>query len=215
MSQFMEVIEWLDDTGREIVHRFPAEGSGEIKLGAQLIVRVSQAAVFFRDGRGLDVIGPGRHTLATLNLPILTKVLSLPWGFSSPFRAEVYFVNLKVFTHLRWGTRDPVAFRDRDLGLVRLRAFGVYTMRVTQPLLLEQLRQQGAGKPEELNAIEGDIYVKIGDAFARVEPSRAATPRTSCAPGTAPARRSRSCSRRRPADPTGCARSWRRCRSCG
>ena len=135
MSQFMEVIEWLDDTGHEIVHRFPAEGSGEIKLGAQLVVRDSQAAIFFRDGRGLDVFGAGRHTLSTWNLPILTKVLSLPWGFTSPFRAEVYFVNQKVFTNLRWGTRDPVAFRDRELGLVRLRAFGAYTMRVTQPLL--------------------------------------------------------------------------------
>lgn len=135
MSQFMEVIEWLDDTGEEIVHRVPESGSGETKFGAQLIVRDSQAAVFFKNGRGLDVFGPGRHTLSTMNLPILTKVLSLPWGFTSPFRAEVYFVNLKVFTNLRWGTKDPVAFRDRELGLIRLRAFGAFTMRVTEPLL--------------------------------------------------------------------------------
>lgn len=135
MSQFMEVIEWLDDTGEEIVHRVPESGSGETKFGAQLIVRDSQAAVFFKSGRGLDVFGPGRHTLSTMNLPILTKVLSLPWGFTSPFRAEVYFVNLKVFTNLRWGTKDPVAFRDRELGLIRLRAFGAFTMRVTEPLL--------------------------------------------------------------------------------
>lgn len=135
MSQFMEVIEWLDSTGEELVHRVPEDGSGETKFGAQLIVRDSQAAVFFRDGKGLDVVGPGRHTLSTLNLPILTKVLSLPWGFTSPFRAEVYFVNLKVFTSLRWGTKDPVAFKDRELGLVRLRAFGAFTVRITQPLL--------------------------------------------------------------------------------
>jgi membrane protease subunit (stomatin/prohibitin family) len=135
MSQFMEVIEWLDDTGDGIVQRVPPEGSGETKLGAQLVVRDSQAAIFFKNGRGLDVFGPGRHTLTSLNLPILTKLLSLPWGFTSPFRAEVYFVNQKVFTNLRWGTRDPVVFRDRELGLVRLRAFGVFTMRVTEPLL--------------------------------------------------------------------------------
>ncbi|HEY8516253.1 MAG TPA: SPFH domain-containing protein [Candidatus Binatia bacterium] len=135
MSQFLEVIEWLDETGTEIVHRVPESGSGETKLGAQLIVRDSQAAIFFKSGRGLDVFGPGRHTLSTLNLPILTKVLALPWGFTSPFRAEVYFVNLKVFTNLRWGTKDPVAFKDRELGLVRLRAFGAFTMRVVEPLL--------------------------------------------------------------------------------
>ncbi|MEW6270637.1 MAG: SPFH domain-containing protein [Thermodesulfobacteriota bacterium] len=135
MSQFLEVIEWLDETGTEIVHRVPEAGSGETKLGAQLVVRDSQAAIFFKSGRGLDVFGPGRHTLSTLNLPILTKVLSLPWGFTSPFRAEVYFVNLKVFTNLRWGTKDPVAFKDRELGLVRLRAFGAFTMRVVEPLL--------------------------------------------------------------------------------
>jgi membrane protease subunit (stomatin/prohibitin family) len=135
MSQFMEVIEWFDQTGEQIVGRFPETGSAEIKFGAQLVVRENQAAVFFRDGKGLDVLGPGRHTLSTQNLPILTKVLALPWGFTSPFRAEVYFVNLKVFTNMRWGTKDPVAFKDSELGLIRLRAFGAFTLRVTQPLL--------------------------------------------------------------------------------
>lgn len=135
MSQFMEVIEWFDESGREIVHRYPESGSGEIKFGAQLIVRENQAAVFFRSGKGLDVLGAGRHTLSTMNLPILTKILALPWGFTSPFRAEVCFVNLKVFTNMRWGTKDPVAFKCKELGLVRLRAFGAFTMRVTQPLL--------------------------------------------------------------------------------
>ncbi|MEA2625540.1 MAG: hypothetical protein QOD06_1585, partial [Candidatus Binatota bacterium] len=135
MSEFLEIIEWFDANGVEIAHRIPEGGSGETKFGAQLVVRENQAAVFFRDGKGLDVFGPGRHTLTTLNLPILTKILSLPWGFQSPFRCETYFVNLKVFTNMRWGTKDPVAFKDRELGLVRLRAFGAFTMRVTQPLL--------------------------------------------------------------------------------
>jgi membrane protease subunit (stomatin/prohibitin family) len=135
MSQFLEVIEWFDETGLELVHRHPRAGSAEIKFGAQLVVRENQAAIVFRDGKGLDVLGPGRHTLSTQNLPVLTKVLSLPWGFTSPFRVEILFVNLKVFTNMRWGTKDPVAFKDAQLGLVRLRAFGTFTMRVTQPLL--------------------------------------------------------------------------------
>ena len=132
---FLENLEWFDDTGKELVHRLPKKGSGEIKYGAQLTVRESQAAVFFYKGTALDAFGPGRHTLKTANIPILTKILSLPWGLSSPLRAEVYFINLKVFTNLKWGTRDPVAFKDSELGLIRLRAFGVFNLQVMQPVL--------------------------------------------------------------------------------
>jgi membrane protease subunit (stomatin/prohibitin family) len=130
---FLEVIEWFDETGRELVHRIPEGGSGEIKFGAQLTVRESQAAVFFYQGKAVTAFGPGRHTLKTLNIPILTKILATPWAMTSPLRAEVYFVNLKTFTNLKWGTRDPVAFKDSQLGLIRLRAFGVFNLQVIKP----------------------------------------------------------------------------------
>ncbi len=132
---FLEMLEWFDETGHELVHRLPEKRSGEIKFGAQLIVRDSQAAVLFYKGKSYEAYGPGRHTLTTANIPVLTKVLSIPWAMKSPLRAEVYFVNMKVFPDLRWGTRDPVAFRDAELGLVRLRAYGVYNIQVVQPLL--------------------------------------------------------------------------------
>jgi membrane protease subunit (stomatin/prohibitin family) len=132
---FLEVIEWFDRTGGEIVSRVPQEGSAEIKYGAQLIVRESQAAVFFYNGKAYDAYGPGRHTLVTANIPILNKVLAIPWGLTSPLRAEVYFVNMKVFPDLKWGTKNPVAFKDSELGLIRLRAFGIFNLRILQPVL--------------------------------------------------------------------------------
>ena len=130
-----EILEWFDETGKEMIHRFPEHGSADITFGSQLVVQENQAAVFFRDGKAYDVLGPGRHTLSTLNIPVLTKALGLPFGFKSPFRVSVYFVSIKVFTDQKWGTREPVAFKDSELGMVRLRAFGNHTMRITQPLL--------------------------------------------------------------------------------
>ncbi len=132
---FLEILEWFDKTGHEIVQRIPAEGSAEIKFGAQMIVRESQAGIFFYNGKAIHVFGAGRHTLKTANIPILTKILSIPWGMTSPLRAEAYFINMKVFPDLKWGTRDPVAFKDSELGLIRLRAFGMFNIRIIQPLL--------------------------------------------------------------------------------
>lgn len=132
---FLELIEWFDDSGQEFARRFPQEGSGEIKFGAQLVVRESQAGIFFYNGKAVHVFGPGRHTLKTANIPILNKIMGIPWGLESPLRAEAYMVNTKVFPNLKWGTREPVAFKDSQLGLIRLRAYGMFNVQIVQPLL--------------------------------------------------------------------------------
>ncbi len=133
MGEWIEVISAADQAHDSVVERFPRRGTCNVKMGAQLIVRESQAAVFFRDGRALDTLGPGRHTLSTLNIPLLTTALSLPTGFESPFQAEVLFVNLKTFANQKWGTAEPILFRDEELQMVRLRSFGIYSFRVTNP----------------------------------------------------------------------------------
>src|SRR5579864_1021290 len=135
MALGLSVIEFFDNTGQQIVHRWPETGSTDIKWGSQLIVQESQSAVFFRDGRALDTFGPGRFTLATQNLPLLTGLISMPFGGTSPFQAEVYFVNQKVFTNLHWGTAEPILFRDTEFSMVRLRAYGVFSVRVADPQL--------------------------------------------------------------------------------
>ncbi len=130
---FLDIIECTDQQPGELARRIPREGSAETKFGSQLVVRDYQAAIFRKDGKAADVLGPGRHTLTTKNIPILTNLLALPFGFKSPFRCEVVFVSLRTIPDLKWGTREPVAFRDAELGLVRLRAFGTYGVKVADP----------------------------------------------------------------------------------
>ena len=131
-SQFIEVIEWLDETNNTLVYRFPVKDQ-EIKNGAQLIVRESQSAIFVAEGQIADLFPPGRYTVDGGNTPILSKLGAWKYGFNSPFKAEVYFVNTKQFTDLKWGTPNPVMMRDADFGMVRLRAFGIYSIRVSDP----------------------------------------------------------------------------------
>jgi membrane protease subunit (stomatin/prohibitin family) len=132
----MEIIEFLDDSGNTMVQRMPKTGSGEFKMGAQLIVRESQKAVFFRDGKALDIFSAGRHVLKTQNIPILTKlVTSLGYGQDSPFKSEVYFLNLKLFRNLKWGTKEPILFRDSELKMIRLRGYGAFSITIKEPSL--------------------------------------------------------------------------------
>lgn len=132
----IDLIEFPNEGTGDIVRRVPEVGSGEFRLGSQLVVRESQRAVFFRDGKALDVFGPGRHTLSTNNIPLLTGLIGLPFGGRSPFTAEVYFVSMREFTDMKWGSAQPIVFRDTELGMIRLRAFGTYSMRVSDPQLL-------------------------------------------------------------------------------
>lgn len=132
MNQFIEVIEWLDSSQDTLVYRFPVYQQ-EIKNGAQLIVRESQAAVFVFEGQVADVFTPGRYSIEGGNTPILSKLGAWKYGFNSPIKSEVYFVNTKQFTDMKWGTSNPIMLRDADFGIVRLRAFGAYSLRVADP----------------------------------------------------------------------------------
>lgn len=134
MPKLMEVLEYLDPTGTTLVARVPPDDSCEIKWGAQLTVRESQVAVFFRDGRAVTAFKPGRYVLKTQNIPVLTKwVTSFGYGPKSPFRSEVYFVSTRLQHGLGWGTAQPILFRDSELQMVRLRAHGTYSMKVVEP----------------------------------------------------------------------------------
>lgn len=136
MPRLMEVIEYFDDEGNTMVVRMPSDGPAEIKWGAQLTVRESQTAVFFRDGKAQMVFGPGRHVLKTQNIPAITKfVTSFGYGPDSPFRAEVYFLNMKLFRNLKWGTKEPILFRDPELQMVRLRSNGMFSIQIKEPPL--------------------------------------------------------------------------------
>lgn len=131
-GELIEVIEWTDDSRDTLSWRFPDEDKA-IKNGAQLIVRESQVAQFVYLGEFGDTFGPGKHTLTTDNIPVLTKLKSWKYGFNSPFKADVYYVITRLFTGNKWGTANPVMLRDNDFGVVRIRAFGTYDFRITEP----------------------------------------------------------------------------------
>jgi len=131
-SQFIEIIEWLDQTDDTMVWRFPVYNQ-EIKMGAQLVVRENQAALFINEGKAADLFGPGRYELQTQNIPILTTLRGWKYGFQSPFKAEVYFFNTRLFTDLPWGTPNPVMMRDADFGMIRIRGFGKYAIKISDP----------------------------------------------------------------------------------
>ncbi len=132
VGQFIEVIEWVDDSPNTLVYRFPVY-SKEIKMGAQLTVRESQNALFVNEGKVADLFQPGRYPLSTQNLPILTTLRSWSFGFNSPFKAEVYFFNMRQYTDQKWGSANPITVRDPELGAARIRAFGIYAMRIKDP----------------------------------------------------------------------------------
>jgi len=164
--EFIDVIEWTDDTSNTMVYRFERYGN-EIKYGAKLIVRESQFAVFVNEGEVADVLGPGTYELETKNLPILTTLQNWHHGFQSPFKAEVYFCNARRFTDLKWGTKHPLMLRDSEFGGLRIRAFGTYGVRITDSLkfIREIVGTEGVFTTEE---ISGQLRNLITSRFATI-----------------------------------------------
>ena len=169
-----DLIEHPNEAPGEIVRRFPENGSGVFRLGSQLVVRESQRAVFFRDGKALDVFGPGRHTLSTNNIPLLTTLIGIPFGGRSPFTAEVVFVSMRDFNDMKWGSPQPLVFRDTELGMVRLRAFGTYAMRVADPQLFvnQVVGTRGAFSTAQIDDyLKSVIISEFNDLLAEVQTS--------------------------------------------
>lgn len=167
-----EIIEFLDHSGKEIAHRIPENGSGEFRLGSQCVVRESQEAVFYRDGKAMDVLGPGRHTLTTQNIPLLAGLVDMAFdGSGTPFRAEVYYINKKVFMDMKWGTKEPIIFRDTELSMVRLRAFGKFSIKIVDSLLFVNkiVGTQGKYSSKDIEVYLKDIITsRLADLMGEV-----------------------------------------------
>ena len=169
MPKLMEVLEFLDPTGQIMVKRVPDSGDCEIKWGAQLTVRESQTAIFFRDGKALDIFDAGRHVLQTQNIPLITKfVTRLGYGSDSPFRAEVYSLNMKLFPNLKWGTTEPILFKDAELQMIRLRSFGIFSIQISDPSLFlnKVVGTQGIYVDSEIeDYLKNIIITRLIDVF--------------------------------------------------
>ena len=160
-GEFIDVIHWVDDTRDTMVWRFEREGH-EIKYGAKLTVREGQAAVFVHEGQLADVFTPGLYMLETNNMPIMTSLQHWDHGFKSPFKSEIYFVNTTRFTNLKWGTKNPIMIRDAEFGPTRIRAYGTYTVRVTDPakFLVEIVGTDGEFTMDEISFQLRNIIVQ-------------------------------------------------------
>ncbi len=168
MARIFDVVEYPDEMREEIVHRFPERGAGNFRIGSQVIVREAQSAVFFRDGNALDVFGPGRHTIATANIPLLIDFIGRAFNERSPFPAEVYFVAMREFPDRKWGTPQPVIVRNPNMGLgvALLQGFGTYSFQVFDPqqFVTQVVGTQGIYTTNEIeNRLRTVLLSKLSD----------------------------------------------------
>ena len=166
MARIFDIVQFVDEAGTEMVHRIPERGSGDFRIGSQVIVRDSQAAVFFRDGRALDVFGPGPHTITTANIPYLVDLIGKAFSGETPFKAEVYFVSLREFTDLKWGTPTPITISDPVLRMARVQARGSYGMQIADPQLFvnKMVGTQGIYRTPDIQGfLRSMILTKLTD----------------------------------------------------
>jgi excisionase family DNA binding protein len=171
MARIIDVVEVPNQQKDEMVRRLPEYGSGDFRFGSQVIVREFQQAVFFRDGKALDTFGAGRHTITTANMPLLSGLIGMVTSGRTPFTAEVYFVNMREFLDQKWGTAEPIPLRDTDLGLVRLRAFGTFSLQVQDPALFVNkiVGAQGIYEtPQIAQFLRGIIIAKLTDLLGEL-----------------------------------------------
>ena len=167
-GELIDIIQWLDDSNNTLVYRFERHNN-EIKYGAKLTVREGQMAVFINEGQLADVFKPGMHTLTTQNMPILSTLKGWKYGFESPFKAEVYFVSTRKFTDMKWGTPGPATMRDKEFGIVRATAFGIYTIRIKEPgIFIKDI--SGTEGRFTTDAIQENLRGKIGLRIKEVMP---------------------------------------------
>ncbi len=171
MARIFDIIEYVDEGRNEIVHRIPERGSGDFRLGSQIIVREGQAAVFFRDGKALDTFGPGRHTISTANIPLLTELLGKAFSGNTPFKAEVYFVTTRELTDMKWGTPQPITIEDPILGMARVTGYGQYAIQVIDPQLFvaKMVGTQGLYSTRDIESFFRSIIInKLMDLMAEM-----------------------------------------------
>jgi len=172
MARIFDVIEYTDAMRHEMVHRIPERGSGDFRIGSQVIVRESQAAVFVRDGQALDTFRAGRHTITTANVPLLVNLVSKAFSNRTPFTAEVYYVSLREFLNLGWGTKQPIIVRDPDFGAAALQGFGNYSIQVSNPqMFIAKIVGTGArfSTREIENMLRGVILEKLQDVVGELK----------------------------------------------